>query len=293
MIVGFHLVSCSKLEPVGINPGSFESSSVLHSGARKVIGSSSITYEIDPVILGYFNHFCQSNSANADIKSNGCGPVSYVMGAACLAAYKGYTLSNFTGSNPWDTKAQHIKKNVSGGVPMVINYLPNYITKFDKYTSSSSSVNLINHVTAFAIANTNDTKAFIEAQLEANHFVIVPLQAHVYSRSIVDDAKLYVNDSSNPDYSISEQTGSYISDKSNNTNTNTDLKVGGHYVIIIGLKKSTVASGTSIITYVDPLANTRSNGASNRKHCNYDRFIASMHKNSINNPGKSNAIAIY
>ncbi len=177
---------------------------------------------------------------------------------------------------------------------MYANQLPGYITTFDKYTSSNSSVNLINHTTSFNIATQTQTKAFIETSLQYNRFVLVLLQARVYSRSLVDNSNLYLDASSNPDYSVSAVTSSYIVDQVSNTSgSNNNTKVGGHYVLAIGLRKNTLASGGDIIEYIDPLANTRASGLSNRKYCNYDRFVASMHKNSINNPGKANAISVY
>lgn len=240
----------------------------------KVSTSGTITtYELDPVtVLGTFVHYSQRTSSDLTIRGVGCGHVCYAMIWRCISLNKG-----ITPTMTWDQKAIHVK-NSPLGAPMNIGNLQTYIINNDN--------SLVASINNFGVTSEAIMKSFIESSLQNDRFVLAPVNAYLVGTTRVDNATYFDNNSSNPDYQLVENTSTnYISTLDEGGASG---KVAGHFVIITKVIKNTSSSG-SMIEYIDPMAYDHS--PSNRRYCNYDRFIASM-KNNGNN-SLIDAMSIY
>ena len=235
------------------------------------------SYKISESRLAYFVHYCQKNAGpqttnypdgeglvSSSVASTYCCPDSYMMAAACLAHYKdGYSTSyNATG-----TKLVGIASGANSYYPYNYEYLLclyNYCNGNDysflnatKTGSSSTSTHE---------SSRSATKTFIENALSNNRFVMV--NVNVYgSYDNVNATKYYSTSSStNNDLTTSP---TYITSNDESTSG-----VYGHIILIIGIE--TNSTGDGIVTYIDPLAKTRSGGASNRRYVRYSNLLNSV-----------------
>ena len=232
------------------------------------------SYKISESILSYFVHYCQRNAGpvkpgypNAEglvslsVSQGLCCPDSYMMAAACLAHYKdGYATSyNTTGS-----KLVGIINAISGKTYQYLYVMANYANNRDaSFLVAAKSGDKPGDETIQY--SRSKIKTFMENALANNKFVIVNVNAKIYNYNTVNNSSLYLNNSSNPDLGSSP---SYIS-----TN-NEGSTVGGHVILIIGIE--TNHTGDGVVTYIDPLAITRSNGLSNRRYVKYSTLLNSM-----------------
>lgn len=263
------LSSCEKDE--NIIDGSVSGSEMMKTSTS---GTQTI-YEVDPVILGNFQHYCQLNAPYPVNGSSACGPTSYMMSAYCIAKWinsntsytcSGSKLSNIVSVTGTPTTLTQLES-------YAINYDSSFIKKESLYTSNRSTMN-----------------QFIKDQLTNNRFVIVAVNMYG-SSSRVNNSNLYLNSSSNPDLeATSESTSTYITtkygiyQKTNNcrgTILTTSSGVYGHIIVLIRLV--TNSDGTGTVEYIDPIASTKPSGVSNRKYVSFTRLLNSMSINGCSN----------
>lgn len=251
--------------------------------AMKISTSGTQTiYEVDPVILANFQHYCQLTAATSTPAylssidaSKACGPTSYMMAAACIAKWSdpntAYTCSGSKLSNI--VSITGTPTILTGLESYAVNYDNSFIAKASLYTSNRSSMN-----------------QFIKDQLTANKFVIVAINMYG-SNSRVNNSNLYLNSSSNPDLDpTSETTSTYITtkygsyQKTNNcrgTSLITTSGVYGHIILLVRLV--TNPDGTGTVEYIDPIANTKPSGTSNKRYVSFTRLLNSMSVNGCSN----------
>ena len=131
--------------------------------------------------------------------------------------------------------------------------------------------------------------------LANDKFVIVGVNMYG-SWSRVNNSNLYLNSSSNPDLSPTAETSStYITtnkyglyQKSTSTtscrgvNLVTTSGVYGHIIVIIKITVNNI-DGTGIVEYIDPMADSKPYGVSNRRYMSYTRLLESMKINGCYN----------
>lgn len=261
-IVSIVFSACEKgqtlLDPVQ----STEVESSLQSIDTRAANSS---YAISGDILDHFRHYCQRDTghskkgypnaegaiSDADA-GTACCPTSYMMVLACLAQYKRYLPEVFAVSGA------RLGRIISGEPEY------RYLSKMADYCSSKDR-NFLSVETKFTEFDRAKIKNFLESSLSRNRFVIVNVNAHTYQIKTVNDSRLFENSSRNPDLGSPPL---YISAESEEGSRS----VGGHVIVLIAI--NTDATGDGVVTYIDPLANTR-NG-SNRRYVKYSLLLNSM-----------------
>ncbi len=258
--------------------------SVSNSVMKVSTSGTQTIYEVDPVILGNFQHYCQLNAAPSYLTNTdagkACGPTSYMMAAACIAKWTdpstAYTCSGSKLSNI--VSVTGTPTILTGLESYAVNYDNSFIAKASLYTSNRSSMN-----------------QFIKDQLTANKFVIVAVNMYG-SSSRVNNSNLYLNSSSNPDLDPTSETSyTYITTKygvyqkataanpnaCRGMNLTTTSGVYGHIIVIVRLV--TNADGTGTVEYIDPIANTKPSGTSNKRYVSFTRLLNSMSVNGCSN----------
>lgn len=226
-------------------------------------------YEVDPVILGNFQHYCQLNAPSPVVGNVACGPTSYMMAAYCIAKWADPNTAYTCSGN----KLKNITTTLNSS-SATLTQLKNYANSYDN---------------SFLVATYNDnekssrslTNQFIKDALTANKFVIVGVTAYAYAPSVVNNANLYGTNNNpdlNPDNDIT--TGSnrnYISNFDEGGSGST--KIGGHIIVLLRLV--TNPDGTGIVEYIDPLAQTKPAGVSNKRYVSFTRLLNSMKYNGV------------
>lgn len=273
------LSSCNKRDDDVVNPLMEEKVDNGNVAGKISYSGGYPIYEVDPSILAYFQHYCQRNAGpKTNDYPNGenivssttsmqiCCPTSYMMAANCLSKSRGVS---------YDFSGNFLKY-------MVNKYPSNYKYLFTMYQHANNVDNNL----FYALKSGNDPsktneysresiKGFMQNSLYNNCFVLVSLNANVLNINIVNNQLLYQKNGSNPDLTSSP---SYISPNYNS----------GHVVLIISIEID--ASGDGIVTYLDPLAKTKTN-QSNRRYVKYSTLLNSMKSSSSDN-NSYNAIAI-
>lgn len=133
-----------------------------------------------------------------------------------------------------------------------------------KRYANTTDGSFITSSTKLSCSNRSNIKDFIETSLANNKFVMMNINASIYSYSTVNNNLLYQNSSNNPDVSYGNSL--YISESDETPNS-----IGAHIILIIRIDKD--INGNGIVQYIDPLAITRS--SSNRKHVLYSKLLNS------------------
>lgn len=272
------MTACSDLEPVSIPPVSKVSPTILHSGARTSqvydfgLGGYITTYDVDPAILGYFQHYWQNTTTNLltdPQKNNSCGATSYMMVANCLALSKGLTYGV--------TKEKQAQIVNQVGAPTKLDNLRDYVTLFD---SGFLTKTLTNNLPA-TVTGRASFKTVLESTLANNGFIIASVNAYVISAStLVHTDPYYSTDVTfNPDLDLPSNSGQKYITANALGSTSGGYGVGGHIIIIIAIKKN--PDGSGVVTYIDPIS--KSHSPSNRKYVNYARFLDAVNSSTTNN----------
>lgn len=279
------MTACSDLEPVGLPAAPKVSPTTSHSGARKTVSYEFgtnvkiTTYDVDPIILGYFQHYWQNSTTSlltTAQKNNSCGATSYMMAANCMAAYKNQSY----GATAAKQKAIYDKTRVT-----LDGQLKLYASLYTLWLNygQKDDVNIVRSRLPAATTSRATLAQSIEQYLSENSAVIVAVNACV-SDGIKPASELvhtdpYYSASSliNPDLDLPSNTGQkYITGEAVDSSVGS-YKVGGHIIIVIGVIKR--SDGTEFAVYVDPISKTRT---SNRKYVSYKRLLDSIMKNSSN-----------
>lgn len=252
--------------------------------ARTSTSGTQTIYEVDPVILGNFKHYCQkyagpvslpyypSSLATGNLTStqagSACGPTSYMMAAYCIAKWAdpntAYTCDGVKLASIYPIVKNYVNQGAIT-LPSLKSYADNYDNSFiitsSKYGTNRSTIN-----------------QFIKDELTANRFVITGVNAYTYDYNAVNNSNLY-GTSNNSDLNASGNTTTgtnknYISVNDESTT------VGGHIILLLRL--ATNPDGTGIVEYIDPLAQTKPTGVSNKKYVSFSRLLTSIQMNGNN-----------
>lgn len=246
-------------------------------------------YEVDPLVMNHFKHYCQLDAYRqtprylTDAESRtACGPTAYMMAAYTLAKYNDFSTSYECSGKKLGKYTLPGGTIVNGIFPTVKNYvgagsitLPSL-----KWYGDSYDYSFIKTDKEYTI-NRENIKNFIKNSLGANKFVIVSVNALCYNATDANNVNLYSNGSSNKDLNV---TGNVVTGSNRNyivsLNEN-GSNVGGHIIVIVKFVQR-AADGSGYIEYLDPIANTRTGGLSNRRYVSFTRLLDSMAWNGVN-----------
>lgn len=265
LIISLGIFSCKKEIPVPSNSQTEESSEKDISLKHVSTSGSNTIYEVSPLVVNNFQHYCQLNAPSPINGSAACGPTSYMMAASCIARY----LDPNTAYTTSGTKLQTIVNitGVSTNLATLSNYATNYDGSFLSVTTSYGS-------------NRETIKNFIKNSLAANKFVITGINAYVMSPSPVNNSNFYLNASTNGDLNAGSDitSGTY---RNYISSSDEGGKVGGHIIVILKFVQ-TASDGSGYIEYIDPIATTRPFGVSNRRYVSFTRLLDAIKMNGNN-----------
>lgn len=269
----------NELEP-SVSKTTSKDKSMFTSGSQTI-------YRVSPDILYYFKHYCQTDAAITDnsgpatldiIKArNACGATSYMMAAYALAKY----------GDP-NTAYSCSKSKLASIVSITL--APTSLGALQSYGNTYDKSFLTVSANATQSSDRSLTYHFIKDALAANKFVIAFVNMYG-SSARVNNSNLYVNSSVNPDLDPTSETSSiYMTTKygayqkepnCRGTSLSTTSGVFGHIILIVGLV--TNPDGSGVVEYIDPIAQTRPNGASNKRYASFTRVLNSMSVNGCSN----------